>query len=342
MRHKDFLGIESNSRSLAQAPIPYQRVGFSWSAVAAGVALAIALTIWFAEIALALNLGLLDGSSDAQTIGIANALGWVVGCLLAVFAGAWVAGRMSTARSAVGGGVHGLAVWATTSIATLLFTISAVGTLGGGMMQLVGKGLDGAGQVATLVAPDWDTVKGQLEEAKDAVTGQESSGSVPGSEDRYIDDSRLMELAGRHFNLEGSTLTAEERTEFEKLVAARLQISQGAAERTIAQWTNVWDSGVQRFEQAQTEALEVADDARAYASAAAGWAAFAMLLGAVAAGLGGAFGTACALRRSTDEPRHPGVASGTASAPMVREEPLPPPSIKPSSPTAGQPNRSSR
>jgi len=301
--------------------------------VAAGVALAIALSIFFSQVGLALNLGLIDSESNVKTIGLVNALAWVIGGLVAVFAGAWVAGRMSTARTAVGGGVHGLAVWATAAIVTVLLAVSAAGMIGTGMVQLAGKGLETVGSAASIVAPNWDTVKEELKEAKVALTDKDTSanpeGANKGDENRFVESSRLIELAGRHFALDGTTLPAGEREELVKLVAARLEISPEAAERTLGQWTNVWETNVQRFETAKAEVIEIADEARAFASAAAGWAALAMLLGAVAAAIGGAYGTACALRCSTlhwhSDDTH--VATG---APMVREGVAPPPSINPS------------
>lgn len=345
MRTNDLFGLGSLPRSMVQTPIPYQRVGFSWAAVAAGVALATAISILFAEVGLAFNLGLVDSQSEVKTIGMVNAITWVIGGLLAVFAGAWVAGRVSTARTALGGGLHGLAVWATAAIVALVFAVSAAGILGSGMVLLVGKGLDTAGKAVTAVAPNWDAVRDQLQEAGVTQTEKDKSEETDvtnlSGDNRFVDSSRVLELAGRHFVLEGSTLAAGERAELVNLLADRLDISPEAAERTLVQWSNVWDASVQRFEQAKAEASEVADQARAYATAAAGWAAFAMLLGAIVAAFGGAYGTACALRRRTDD-WHSDSTRVATDAPLVRDDVAPPPSIIPSSHLAGKSSKAPR
>jgi len=339
MRTNDLLGLGSVPRNVALTPVSYQKIGFSWAAVAAGVALALALSVLFAELGLALNLGLIGTDSDVKTIGIVNAIAWVIGGVLAVFAGAWVAGRVATARTTAGGALHGLAVWATAAIVTAVFAVSAAGMIGTGMVQLVGNGIEGAGKVAAIAAPDWESVKEQLQGQKGLSSDSDASaapdGKQAGGDDRFIEESRMIELAGRHFAVEGSTLGAAERTELVTLMSARLEISPEAADRTLTQWTNVWQSGVERFEKAKADAVAVADEARAYAAAAAGWAAFAMLLCAIAAAVGGAVGSATRLRAYSLDV-HPDGARVGHSPPMATEDVAGPSSLNPPSVLPGK------
>lgn len=164
MRTPEILRVDDTAAHAA--PIRYERIGYSWAAVAAGTVIAIALTVWFAEIGLALNLAIIDRSSDLGTIGLVNGNLWVVTGLIALFAGTWVAGRMSQSRNAVEGGLHGVGVWAASAIATLMLAFGAAGAAAGGALSLVGRGLSSAGAMVTADTPDWDTSRNQLEEAK--------------------------------------------------------------------------------------------------------------------------------------------------------------------------------
>lgn len=285
----------------SQQPIPYERLGFGWGAVLAGLAVAIALNVFFAELGLWMNLGIIDSESSAGTVVAVNAIAWVVTGLVALFAGAWIAGRMATARTVLEGSLHGIAVWGAGAVVMLLLAFSAAGVMGGGMMAVIGKGLEGAGQVAEVVAPSWDSIREELDGAlvQDAVGAGAVAGgqqSTAGGDTAIRDRSRLIQLAGRHFSLESGPVSAAERGEMVELIAAGAGISKPAAEQTLDQWDEVWTGTVETYETAKAEALQAAQTAREATMVAAAWAAVAMLLSAVAAFLGGGYGATCRLR----------------------------------------------
>jgi hypothetical protein len=285
------------------ATIPYERVGFGWGAVLAGLGIAIALDVFFAEIGLWMNLGIIDRQTSGEAIVTLNAIAWVLSGLVALFGGAWVAGRMASARTRTEGGLHGLAVWAAGAVAMLTLAIGAAGVFGTGMLSVVGKGVEGAGQVAAVALPNWDGIKEELQGAMDqrdsgGARTSAGAGSAAADDTRLLERSRLFELAGNHFTLESGAAASGEREEFVELLSAQLGLSKPVAERTLAQWDEVWAGTVQKYEAAKAEALRVAEAARVVAMAAAGWAALAMLLGAAAALAGGAYGATCRLRLS--------------------------------------------
>ncbi|MBL8840853.1 MAG: hypothetical protein JNL90_04905 [Planctomycetes bacterium] len=296
----------------SRVSVPDGRFNFRWGAVLAGLAIAIACNVFFAEIGLCLNLGIIDRNSSGGAVAVANAIAWLVTGLAALFGGAWVAGHMSSSRTRVEGGLHGLAVWAAGAVVMLALAFTATGVVGSGMLSLVGKGLEGAGKAAALAMPTWDGIKQELDGALqrngadpaamggsgDAATGI----AAADPQTRLLDRSRLFELAGRHFTIDGATPPANERDELVRLIASQAGISPAVAERTLAQWDRVWDGGVQRYEEAKAEAARVAEEARGMAMVAAGWAAAAMLLGAIAALIGGAIGSSARLRSLACEP----------------------------------------
>ena len=309
-----------DSYAHVQPPIPYERVGFGWGAVLAGLAIAMALNVFFAEIGLWMNLGIIDRQSSAGAIVAVNAIAWVLSGLVALFAGAWVAGRMTSARTVTEGSLHGIAVWAAGAVVALLLAFSAAGVIGGGMIALVGKGLAGAGELAQVALPRWDDIREELDGAlvqRDAGAGAVAAGGrelAADEETRIRDRSRIFELAGRHFALESGPASAAEREELVQLISARAGLSKPAAEQTLAQWERVWNGAVQRYETAKAEALQAAEVARRTARAAAAWAAVAMLLSAVVALASGGYGARCRLRLVA---RNVVVLSESMSSPMT-------------------------
>lgn len=296
---------DSNSHAHERQAIPYLRVGFGWGAVVAGLATAMALNLFFAEIGIWLNLSIIDGQSDAGTIAVVNAIAWVLGGLVALFAGAWIAGRMANARTATEGSLHGIAVWAAGAVVMLLLTFNAAGVVGGGMIDLVGKGLGAAGEVAQTADPSWDGIREELEFALGdadsgtdvATAGGQESGAT--DETRFRDRSRILELAASHFSLDSGPANAADREELVDLIAARTGLSRSAADETLAQWDRVWERTVEGYEAAEAEVLQAAEAARETAQAAAGWAALAMLLSALVALAAGAHGASCRPRLGT-------------------------------------------
>lgn len=306
MQTPEFLRVENPT--ITPIPVRYERTGYSWAAVTAGVAIATALTVLFAEVGLALNLGIIDRSSDAGTVTVVNGVLWVVTGLIALFAGTWVAGYVANTRSATGGGLHGVGVWAASSVLALALAFTAAGTVAGGMLNVVGSTVagvgksvvDGLGGALEAAAPDWESIRAQLAEATDQVAGSEA-GDAAAQETRFLDESRLMELAGKNFSLEDGRLGEQERAEFVELIAARLDISPQSAERTLTQWDQVWTAGVERYEAAKAEAVQIAEQTADVVAVASAWAAIGMLLGLIVSALGGAHGTVCRVRSLQDE-----------------------------------------
>jgi hypothetical protein len=262
------------------------------------------LNVLFAEIAVSMNMGIVDGENSGKAIVIGNAIAWVVTGLIALFAGAWVAGRMASARTRLEGSLHGLAVWAAGAVVMLLLAFGAAGALGSGMLNVVGKSLEGAGNVVALAMPSSDAIQDELGAALDRgshVAGNPAGGSTAESaiagagagNNGLAERSRLVELAKRRFELDAKPLETSEQRDMVQLMASQLGTTQATAEKTLAQWDAVWQRTVDGYEMAKQKAAQAAEEARVLVASAAGWAAVAMVLGALAALVGGAFGTRC-------------------------------------------------
>lgn len=111
----------------------------SWGAVIAGVVTAIAAQVVFTSLGAAIGLTVAyardGGGADASRIGMAAGLWWLITGLLSLFAGGWVAGRLSGVIQRRDGGLHGFVTWGTTTLVALYLGTTAAGHLVGGAMS---------------------------------------------------------------------------------------------------------------------------------------------------------------------------------------------------------------
>jgi hypothetical protein len=181
---------------------------FSWKAVLAGLAAAIAIQITLAEAWFGVGLLLVDAESNPGTVVVSSAIASVVAACFALFAGSWVAGRVASAADRTEGALHGAVVWATSAIATVLIAVSAIGAVVGGSTFLLGKGIE---QVATIAAPGWDTIRSELDRAIDR---RPEAANAAADANSIADRSRLVELMGQVFTVDAkSQQTDAERSE---------------------------------------------------------------------------------------------------------------------------------
>ena len=103
-RYQDIYGQDTNGswgRPVAPLASPdlveYRRV--SWSAVFAGVVVAISFNLVLAVLGIGIGLTTIDAaqaeSPQASTLGLAATVWWIVTALLSLASGGWVAGRLA-------------------------------------------------------------------------------------------------------------------------------------------------------------------------------------------------------------------------------------------------------
>ena len=264
---------------------------FSWKAVFAGLAAAIAVQVTLAEAWFGVGLLLVDAESSPGTVVVSSAIASVVAACFALFTGAWIAGRVASAADRTEGALHGAVVWATAAIATLLLAVSAMGAVVGGSTFLLGKGLEQAAPVASAIAaPGWDAIRGELDRAID----RRPEAATTADASPLADRSRLVELLGQTFTVDvKSQQTDAERAELVGLLAAQTGTTPAAAQKALDQWQRVWAQSVEKYHAAKERAKAAADHARHITGQAACWSVIAMVLTAVSALFGGALGSAC-------------------------------------------------
>ena len=140
----------------------------SWSAVLAGVLVALVCQMLLSLLGIGIGLSTIDPVSEqnpAAGLGTGSAIWYVVSSLLSLFAGGWIAGRLSRSARLFDGTIHGILTWCLATLLTIYFLTTTIGSLIGGATRLVGGIVRTAGSAVAVAAPGiGNVVEGQLKE----------------------------------------------------------------------------------------------------------------------------------------------------------------------------------
>lgn len=322
--------VDTDRDAILPAPALLKRV--SWGAILAGAVIAIALTALLSLLGLGIGLGTLDIAEGDSGAGAPKAtlLWWAVTSILATGIGAFVAARFAGIPRGVTGALHGLAVWAVTTILTLWLATTAVGFVLGAATSVVkttaqvttsavstvgGAAISAGG--AVIPSPSPADVNNAREAARReaqgilerAGVGQDSARQAQGAVATAAENiamrpgtasQEINRLIDRLFEGPDAALSPQERDALVTELAQRAGMSRQEAEQAAARWetqantawANVRRSGVQTADRAGETAVNVADTTVDTLSKVA-WGMFLIsLAGLVAAMIGAAIGGA--------------------------------------------------
>jgi hypothetical protein len=259
----------------------------SWSAVLAGVVVALVTQLILNLLGIGLGAATLDPAAgaaenpSATTFSIGAGLWWAISGIIAAAAGGYTAGRLAGRPKESTAGWHGLTSWAFTTLLIFYLLTSTLGGIIGGAYRTIADAAGsiastagGAAQTAALKAPD------PFASIEQSVRGA-SGGTDPAS---------LREMAVTALR---AALTGDQ---------AQAQAARDRAAQAIAQAQNIpvdqARSQVQQYEQqyrqavdeARRRATEAADVAATSVSTGALFAAIALILGAIASWFAGRMG----------------------------------------------------
>ena len=128
----------------------------SWSAVFAGVLVAIVVQMLLSLLGIGIGLGTIDTMEErnpAQGLGTGSAIWYIVSSLVSLFLGGWVAGRLASAPRLFDGVIHGVLTWCLVTLMTIYFLTTTIGSIIGGAGRLVGGLVRTAGSAAASAGP---------------------------------------------------------------------------------------------------------------------------------------------------------------------------------------------
>jgi hypothetical protein len=278
----------------------------SWGAILCGVVIALMVQFIMNMLGLAIGAATIDPVS--QTDPVSPALGpaaviWMAASvLLALFAGGWIAGRLSPTGNHVNTILHGLVVWGVTALLGLAIITSSVGGLITGLGRAVGQGTNllTTGVVNTLpsvlAGTDFEegtlgAISGELQTLLDPDGATTTTDATSETEEGTAATTQTSRVTLEDFSLSRDTtefVTAGEvdeaqRQELVTAMAARTSLSEQEAAERLDNWRTTYQEV--RLEVEET-AREVADTVTNALAAVAGLIFAVLFIGGAAAGLG--------------------------------------------------------
>lgn len=261
----------------------------SWGAIFGGVILTIVFQLLLSMLGAGIGLGTVNvnaGSTpDASSFGIGAGVWWVVSSCIALFCGGYVAAWLAGIELRFDGLLHGLIAWGIASILTLYLLSSAVGgIIGGGFSALgsvastAGSGVKDAAQPLAQAAGVSPDMIQQQAQAYLQPTNTDPATMSP--QDAQKEVARNL---ATYANGGADAPAARERVI--TIMAAQMHISHDDA-------TKRFDDAQAKLKQTKDQAIQTAKNAADASAAAASKGSFAafgdLLLGAIAAAIGGA------------------------------------------------------
>lgn len=298
-------------RSLA--PVSVRRI--SWASVFAGVVLATAIQLLFSMLGTGIGMSTVDPAQGAsptpKAFGIGAGIWWTASSLIALFFGGWIAAHLAGVPSRVDGMLHGLLTWGLATLLTLYFVGAAVSSLVGGMFSMFRTGVSAVAPQAAQVAKEklqesdlsWENIKQEVQKVlrqtdKPALQPQALEKSAKKGADAAAESAKQaakqpqaadqeLEALFERLIRKGKTVASSADKEAAINILVARGMSREEATRTVENWQRAYQEARAAAERQAREAAQATAQATAQTAL---WGFFALLLGAIAAAIGGMTG----------------------------------------------------
>jgi hypothetical protein len=269
----------------------------SWAAIFGGVILVVAVQLLLSLLGAGIGLGTVNtnaGSTPtASNLGIGAGVWWVISSCLALALGGYVAAWLAGIEIRFDGALHGLVTWGIATLLTFWLLTSAIGSIIGGGFSALGSVASAAGsgisQAAKPIAQAAGVTPDMIQQEAQAYlqpTNPDPATMSPQDAQKAVATDLATYIGGG-----ADAAAAKERVI--NIMAAQMKISHDEAAKRF-------DDAQAKLKQARDKAIQTAKDAADASAAAASKTSFAafgvLLLGGIAAALGGSLAVQRRLR----------------------------------------------
>jgi hypothetical protein len=260
----------------------------SWSAVLAGIVIALTAQLLLNLLGVGIGLSMVDplqgNNPDPKTFSIGAGVWWAVSGIVAALIGGYAAGRLSGRPKESTTGWHGLIAWAGTTLVVFYLLSTAVGAVVGGAFSAVSSAMGGVGQIASTAA---QTAAPAVASGNNpfADIEQRIRSATGGADPAAARDAAVGAVRALVTGDPSQAQAAREQAAAALAQAQNIPIEQ--AREQVAQYEQQYRQAV---EQAKQKAAAAADTAAKAATRAALFSVLALALGAIAAWFGGRAG----------------------------------------------------
>ncbi len=264
----------------------------SWAAIFGGTLIMLITVMLLSLLGLGIGIGsinLTEETKPLEGIGTGALIWWVISNIIAVFAGAYTAAKLTNVSYRYSGMMHGILSWSLYALISFVLMTTSLGgiisSVGGAVTKSLSAVGMGVSEISTL-AEDVDTDRINIL-IQDALTEDEEMETATEEQQFDID---LMAVVQEVFIENGEINTDIEREEIEQSVARNSTLSQQDAERAtdviIREYRQIEQQLQQLAQRAEEKGQEIAEDL----SKAAIWSFVALLFGVLTAIFGGYLG----------------------------------------------------
>jgi hypothetical protein len=173
-------------------PDPDRIKQISWAAVFAGALIAIGIQLLLALLGIGIGAGTVDPQAERNPMagmGTGALIWWIVSFLLSLFAGGWVAGRLTGTRNRFNDSVHGVLTWVVFVLINLWLLTSAAGSLIRSASGVLGSTVSMLSQGAAMNAP---MIRNEVDSRLDRRDVQSTIDSLQGKVPEYEARARAV------------------------------------------------------------------------------------------------------------------------------------------------------
>jgi hypothetical protein len=295
--------------------VPNRMHRLSWSAIFAGVVIALITMFALQMFGLAIGAATINPKFEVNPVEPALGTGaviWLVASnLIALFLGGYVAGHFAASPSEEDGVFHGLVTWGAVTLLTLAMLTSSIAGMVNGVVNAASNVIGMAGMAVAEASPEvadalnlqdmtlqgiQGEIRSLLQQSNDpalqsnpSTDGTDATGQTASNTTSQFSSLSELEL-NRGFSqlFAGDTVDETQRQEFITLLTERTGMTQEEATTTVERWETTF---TQIRAEAEDTAREVSQAIADATTALAGALFASMLLGAFAAGSGGLIGS---------------------------------------------------
>ncbi|MFP4004832.1 MAG: hypothetical protein ACLFV8_13745 [Alphaproteobacteria bacterium] len=308
-----------------------RRSRVSWGAILAGFFCALAIQAVLTMVGLAWGFGTIDPTEEARPLaGLATGGGvyWTITSIVSLFIGGWIAARLAAVPFTISSVIHGISVWALTTIVLVFLLMSAIGMAmqaAATTARVAAQAATATGQAAANLAQNVDVgqlpmvqqiqeaarqrdltaqdIQQELQQIYNEVVSeqeQERAAEAVGEAARQAVrrpaqiPAEVTNVLDRLVGGPQAVFNEQDRQELVSVMSERFDMSEQEAEQIVNRWQQQWQQAAQQLEtQVQKAQQQAAQAAESTAEAAANTSiamAIASLLGLIAAAGGAAVG----------------------------------------------------
>lgn len=286
----------------------------SWQAIFGGLIIALAVQLLLTVLAISIGATIINPliqQKPGEEAGLTTAITWIVISIISLFAGGWVAGRMSGLGRTSEGAVHGLVTWGAATLISAYLLSTAVGAALGGVGKLISQALPTAGQMTVAglesqggmgsamnnpMNSGWSSIRQEAQGIAQKNAPTPTGRTAEAEPGQNQSSKQLISALDRMFS-HGENINPNDREAVVNVLVTQDNMNRADANQTVDRWIKTYQQSKTQINQSARQTGQAITQG---ISMAGWWCFIALVLGAIAAAWGGSRGALAFFRARED------------------------------------------